>query len=167
MTEGATKVHISNLGDLPQHECTLQETVTDLRIEFRGMSAEMTNLAASIQELNARIEEFMKGQDEKLSLLKGFCSKADTIATMQAKIELQENRITTLENRIAGAERHHCIQEENIANILKILEVLKEAEAKRAGSKPWEDRLWNIGQAVSVAIVVAIALWFLKGGSIT
>lgn len=156
----ATKVHITNLGDLPKHECTLQETVTDLRIEFRGMSADITNLAAAMQELNARMEEWMRGQDEKFSLLRNHCSKSDTISTIQAKIEI-------LESRVERTELHKCKHDNNIANILKILETLKLNESKREGSKTWEDRIWNIGQAVAVAIVISVTLWFMKGGAIS
>lgn len=160
MTDGASKVHITNIDEFRGHECLLQETVTELRIEFRGLSGEMISISSSIQELNARMETWMKGQDEKFALLRNHCSKSDIIALMQAKLEL-------LEDRVERAEIHKCKHDENITNILKNIESLKATESQRIGSKIWEDRFVAIGQAVFIALFIAVAMFFMKGGSIT
>ena len=61
---------------------------------------------------------------------------------------------------------HKCYQDEQVRRNTAAIEYLKGEVHRWQGQRKWEDRLWNIGQAVLVAVIVALVLWFMKGGQI-
>ena len=69
------------------------------------------------------------------------------------------------ETRLVGVE-HNCLKESNWQRAWNRLEALEKSEMQRCGAKPYEDRIWGILQAVLTAVIVALVLWFMKGGQI-
>lgn len=102
-------------------------------------SVAVTQVTASLSDLNKRLEAFT---DEIRKTLKD-----------------HEERIVDVE--------HNCRKEVNWQRTWNRLESLEKAEIQRAGAKPYLDRVLNFVQAVLIAAVVAVVLFFMKGGAIT
>ncbi|MCK9592333.1 MAG: hypothetical protein M0Q91_10045 [Methanoregula sp.] len=60
-----------------------------------------------------------------------------------------------------------CIYKDQILQHTASIEYLKEESHRREGQSRWEDRVWNVGQAVLVAALVAVVLYLMKGGAIS
>ena len=69
------------------------------------------------------------------------------------------------ETRLVDVE-HNCLREASWNRCWDRIEALEKSEMQRCGAKPYEDRIWGILQAVLVAVIVALVLWFMKGGQI-
>jgi len=96
-----------------------------------------------------------------------------TSQELLTKIQVSQGRMEeTLKNLVDRFEAfvdagHQCQYKEQIQRNSAACEYLKEQIYKMQGQSKWEDRLWNIGQAVLIAGLVAIVLFFMKGGNIT
>jgi len=105
------------------------------------------------------IESKLKYPDDEIKRIKNFYKLLDKYTDIMAEqlYDRYKFQCTALKKQFPLLMSGMWLDSEN----------LKENDAKRVGSKTWEDRIWNIGQAVVVAIVIAVALWFMKGGAIS
>ena len=109
-------------------------------------SVAVTQVTASLSDLNKRLFETNK----RLEAFTGEIRKT---------LKDHEERIVDVE--------HNCRKEVNWQRTWNRLESLEKAEIQRAGAKPYLDRVLNFVQAVLIAAVVAVVLFFMKGGAIT
>lgn len=93
--------------------------------------------------------------DEALS------NQAAASQELSARFEEQSRHITQVLN-----QRHECYQVAELRRTSAAIDYLKEELHKQQGSSKWEDRLWNIGQALVVAVMVAVVLFIMGGGII-
>ena len=108
-------------------------------------SVAITRITGELASLNARLTEAVK----ELRLFREEIKKT----------------LADHETRLVGVE-HNCLKEANWTRCWNRLEALEKSEMQRCGAKPYEDRIWSILQAVLVAVIVALVLWFMKGGQI-
>ena len=108
-------------------------------------SVAITQVTGELASLNARLTEAVK----ELRLFREEIKKT----------------LADHETRLVGVE-HNCLREANWNRCWDRLEALEKSEMQRCGAKPYEDRIWGILQAVLVAVIVALVLWFMKGGQI-
>ena len=108
-------------------------------------SVAITQVTGELASLNARLTEAVK----ELRLFREEIKKT----------------LADHETRLVGVE-HNCLKESNWQRAWNRLEALEKSEMQRCGAKPYEDRIWGILQAVLVAVIVALVLWFMKGGQI-
>ena len=127
------------------HICAAQDTLTDIRIS-------LVTISAAVEQLNAQFENHMSSQEKDRE-------KQDQIFhQFQALMKEQGDDIVDVQN--------HCRFPEKWLDVDERLNVLEIDYHKRGGSSIWTDRLWNILQAVGIALVVALTLFFMKGGHI-
>lgn len=133
--------------------------------DLATISKEMVSLSACVQELNARFEEFLRYQsDHELRIRKTetVCLHGDWWSKNWDKHDKIDNKVTILENR-----SHPCKLEQPFGALVEVVKSLQNVENQRLGSKQWEDRVWAIGQAIFIAAIVAVVIWFMKGGAIS
>lgn len=108
-------------------------------------SVAITQVTGELASLNSRLTEAVK----ELRLFREEIKKT----------------LSDHETRLVGVE-HNCLREASWNRCWDRLEALEKSEMQRCGAKPYEDRIWGILQAVLVAVIVALVLWFMKGGQI-
>ena len=129
----------------PGHVCAAQDILIDIRIS-------VVTISAAVEQLNAQFENHMSSQEKDRE-------KQDQIfRQFQALMKEQGDDIVDVQ--------HHCRFPEKWLDVDERLNVLEIDYHKRGGSSIWTDRLWNILQAVGIALVVALTLFFMKGGHI-
>jgi len=121
------------------------ETLVTLMESMAENSVAITQVTGELASLNARLTEAVK----ELRLFREEIKKT----------------LADHETRLVGVE-HNCLKESNWQRAWNRLEALEKSEMQRCGAKPYEDRIWGILQAVLVAVIVALVLWFMKGGQI-
>ena len=121
------------------------ETLVTLMESLAENSVAITHVTGELASLNARLTEAVK----ELRLFREEIKKT----------------LADHETRLVGVE-HNCLKESNWQRAWNRLEALEKSEMQRCGAKPYEDRIWGILQAVLVAVIVALVLWFMKGGQI-
>ena len=108
-----------------------------------------SDLLTEIRISQARTEESM-------------ISLAAAFQELNAKVEEQTRQF----NQVIQYG-HDCRSRDEIQRTAAAVEYLKAEIHKQQGRTKYEDRLWNIGQAVFVAALVAVVLFLMKGGAIT
>jgi hypothetical protein len=121
------------------------ETLVTLMESMAENSVAITQVTGELASLNSRLTEAVK----ELRLFREEIKKT----------------LSDHENRLVGVE-HNCLREASWNRCWDRLEALEKSEMQRCGAKPYEDRIWGILQAVLVAVIVALVLWFMKGGQI-
>lgn len=122
------------------------ETLVSLMESLSENSVAITQVTGELANLNMRLTEAVK----ELRLFREEIKKT----------------LTDHEARLVDVE-HNCRKEQNWSRCWDRIEALEQAELKRTGAQPYADRIWNITQAVFIAAVVAVVLWFMKGGQIS
>ena len=92
MTEDAKSVVIQNLGDVT--------AINKLHISIAELSRDMIHMSSCFQEMNARLEEFMKNSEERVRALEQGCKRDDH--------ELIWNELRELDCRMNAIERAKC-----------------------------------------------------------
>ena len=115
------------------------QSILDNSVAVTQVTAELSNLNARLFETNKRLEAF----------------------TEEIRKTLKDH-----EERIVDVE-HNCRRTSDWSRCWNRIEALEKSELKRTGAQPVIDRAMNILQAVIVAAVVALMLFFMKGGAIT
>lgn len=121
------------------------ETLVSLMESMAENSVAITQVTGELASLNTRLTEAVK----ELRLFREEIKKT----------------LSDHETRLVGVE-HNCLREASWNRCWDRLEALEKSEMQRCGAKPYEDRIWGILQAVLVAVIVALVLWFMKGGQI-
>lgn len=117
----------------------LMQSILDNSVAVTQVTGELSNLNARLFETNKRLEAF----------------------TEEIRKTLKDH-----EERIVDVE-HNCRRPSDWTRCWNRIEALEKSELKRNGAQPTIDRAMNILQAVIVAAVVALMLFFMKGGAIT
>lgn len=119
MPEDAKTIIIGNPGDLtPPHICTSIESIHQIELSISEINGSIVNLAASMQEHNARIEEHMRRQEQldqdhsdRLRMLEHNCNREERwlnlykmIEALTADLSLQKSDLSSLRKDV---ERHH------------------------------------------------------------
>jgi len=117
----------------------LMQSILDNSVAVTQVTGELSNLNARLFETNKRLEAF----------------------TEEIRKTLKDH-----EERIVDVE-HNCRRTSDWSRCWNRIEALEKSEYKRTGAQPVVDRAMNILQAVIVAAVVALMLFFMKGGEIT
>ena len=144
--EPAQPIEIKNFDVLKDalHKCTSAEILTDIQVNMGRSSEQMIHMSSCFVQLNARFEE-------QNTQLMAFMNDAG-------------NRIRVLE---VAAGRHECKKDLAILELTKDAASLKMQMSKYEGEGKWLDRMWGVVQAVGIALILAIVIWFMKGGAIT
>jgi len=147
MAGDATKIVIENIDELCDitHKCTAQDTLTKIQVEQGKYGENLTHLAVCFEQVAAQLQEQNKN--------------------LMAFIDTSNERMRMLESAIN--KQHVCSKETQLITLAADVTNIKLALAAMHGESKWVDRAMNIGQAVLVAIIVALAIWFMKGGAIT
>lgn len=117
----------------------LMQSILDNSVAVTQVTGELSNLNARLFETNKRLEAF----------------------TEEIRKTLKDH-----EERIVDVE-HNCRRTSDWSRCWNRIEALEKSEHKRTGAQPVVDRAMNILQAVIVAAIVALVLFFMKGGAIT
>jgi len=117
----------------------LMQSILDNSVAVTQVTGELSNLNARLFETNKRLEAF----------------------TEEIRKTLKDH-----EERIVDVE-HNCRRTSDWSRCWNRIEALEKSEHKRTGAQPVIDRVMNILQAVIVAAIVALVLFFMKGGAIT
>jgi len=117
----------------------LMQSILDNSVAVTQVTGELSNLNARLFETNKRLEAF----------------------TEEIRKTLKDH-----EERIVDVE-HNCRRTSDWSRCWNRIEELEKSEHKRTGAQPVIDRAMNILQAVIVAAIVALVLFFMKGGAIT
>ena len=117
----------------------LMQSILDNSVAVTQVTGELSNLNARLFETNKRLEAF----------------------TEEIRKTLKDH-----EERIVDVE-HNCRRTSDWSRCWHRIEALEKSEHKRTGAQPVIDRVMNILQAVIVAAIVALVLFFMKGGAIT
>ena len=117
----------------------LMQSILDNSVAVTQVAGELSNLNARLFETNKRLEAF----------------------TEEIRKTLKDH-----EERIVDVE-HNCRRTSDWSRCWNRIEALEKSEHKRTGAQPVVDRAMNILQAVIVAAIVALVLFFMKGGAIT
>ena len=117
----------------------LMQSILDNSVAVTQVTGELSNLNARLFETNKRLEAF----------------------TEEIRKTLKDH-----EERIVDVE-HNCRRPSDWSRCWNRIEALEKSELQRTGAQPHIDRAMNILQAVIVAAVVALMLFFMKGGAIT
>ena len=117
----------------------LMQSILDNSVAVTQVTGEMSNLNARLFETNKRLEAF----------------------TEEIRKTLKDH-----EERIVDVE-HNCRRPSDWSRCWNRIEALEKSELQRTGAQPHIDRALNILQAVIVAAIVALVLFFMKGGAIT
>lgn len=93
----------------------------------------------------------------------------ETIINLSASVQELSAQLADQTRRLEQLiERGHvCHQTEQIRINSAAIEYLKEEIHRWQGQSKWEDRVWSILQAVIIAGMVALVLFFMKGGAIS
>lgn len=121
------------------------ETLVSLMESLAENSVAITQVTGELASLNARLTE--------------------AVTELRLFREEIKKTLSDHEARLVDVE-HNCLKEANWTRCWNRLEALEKSEMQRCGAKPYEDRIWGILQAVLVAVIVALVLWFMKGGQI-
>ena len=117
----------------------LMQSILDNSVAVTQVTGELSNLNVRLFETNKRLEAF----------------------TEEIRKTLKDH-----EERIVDVE-HNCRRTSDWSRCWNRIEALEKSEHKRTGAQPVIDRVMNILQAVIVAAIVALVLFFMKGGAIT
>jgi len=117
----------------------LMQSILDNSVAVTQVTGEMSNLNARLFETNKRLEAFTE--------------------EIRKTLKYHEERLVDVE--------HNCRRPSDWSRCWNRIEALEKSEMQRCGAKPYEDRIWGILQSVLVAVIVALVLWFMKGGAIT
>ena len=117
----------------------LMQSILDNSVAVTQVTGELSNLNARLFETNKRLEAF----------------------TEEIRKTLKDH-----EERIVDVE-HNCRRTNDWSRCWNRIEALEKSNLKRVGAQPVVDRVMNILQAVIVAAIVALVLFFMKGGAIT
>ncbi len=117
----------------------LMQSILDNSVAVTQVTGELSNLNARLFETNKRLEAF----------------------TEEIRKTLKDH-----EERIVDVE-HNCRRTSDWSRCWNRIEALEKSELQRTGAQPVIDRVMNILQAVIVAAIVALVLFFMKGGAIT
>ena len=117
----------------------LMQSILDNSVAVTQVTGELSNLNARLFETNKRLEAF----------------------TEEIRKTLKDH-----EERIVDVE-HNCRRTNDWSRCWNRIEALEKSELQRTGAQPYIDRVMNILQAVIVAAIVALVLFFMKGGEIT
>ena len=117
----------------------LMQSILDNSVAVTQVTGELSNLNARLFETNKRLEAF----------------------TEEIRKTLKDH-----EERIVDVE-HNCRRTNDWSRCWNRIEALEKSELQRTGAQPHIDRVMNILQAVIVAAIVALVLFFMKGGAIT
>ena len=145
----AKAIEVTNIDELAKvikeatHTCTSQELLTDIRIGVAETNRDILSMTTSFQQLNARVEEHMREQDQVL----------------REHMQIIAAHATDLVDI-----KHNCRFPENWDRVDKRLSALEHSESLRKGSSKWEDRLFSIMSSIAVAVVIFVILFILKGG---
>jgi len=123
----------------PETLYDLMQSLIDNSVAVTQVTAELSNLNARLSETNKRLEAF----------------------TEEIRKTLKDH-----EERLVDVE-HNCRKVGDWNRCWNRIEALEKSEHKRTGAQPVIDRAMNILQAVIVAAIVALVLFFMKGGAIT
>lgn len=106
---------------------------------------------------------------EELSSITHKCTSQELLTEIRISQARTEETLSNLATRFEAYTKagHECKYKEQIDKNTVACEYLKEQIHKMQGQSKWEDRLWNIGQAVLIAALVAVILFFMKGGAIS
>ena len=63
--------------------------------------------------------------------------------------------------------QHQCYQAAEMRRLAGAVDYLKEEIHKYQGKSKWDDRIWSVFSSVLCAIVIGLAFFFIKGGSIS
>ncbi len=121
------------------------ETFVTLMESLAENSVAITRITGELASLNARLTEAVK----ELRLFREEIKKT----------------LSDHEARLVDVE-HNCRRPSDWSRCWNRIEALEKSEMQRCGAKPYEDRIWGILQSVLVAVIVALVLWFMKGGQI-
>ena len=117
----------------------LMQSILDNSVAVTQVTGELSNLNARLFETNKRLEAF----------------------TEEIRKTLKDH-----EERLVDVE-HNCRRTNDWSRCWNRIEALEKSELHRTGAQPHIDRVMNILQAVIVAAIVALVLFFMKGGAIT
>lgn len=117
----------------------LMQSILDNSVAVTQVTGELSNLNARLFETNKRLEAF----------------------TEEIRKTLKDH-----EERLVDVE-HNCRRTSDWSRCWNRIEALEKSELQRTGAQPHIDRVMNILQAVIVAAIVALVLFFMKGGAIT
>ena len=117
----------------------LMQSILDNSVAVTQVTGELSNLNARLFETNKRLEAF----------------------TEEIRKTLKDH-----EERLVDVE-HNCRRTNDWSRCWNRIEALEKSELQRTGAQPYIDRVMNILQAVIVAAIVALVLFFMKGGAIT
>ena len=117
----------------------LMQSILDNSVAVTQVTGEMSNLNARLFETNKRLEAFTE--------------------EIRKTLKNHEERLVDVE--------HNCRRPSDWSRCWNRIEALEKSELQRTGAQPVIDRAMNILQAVIVAAVVALMLFFMKGGAIT
>jgi hypothetical protein len=137
---------IEDLDAFPKtfHICISQPILTDIQVQLGKQSEKMINMSAWFEELGARMDEQNKN--------------------LLQYIETSTERLRLLE---ISSNNHKCTKETQIINMAADITNLKMGFATINGESKWVVRAVNIFQSVLIAVIVILASWFMKGGTIT
>jgi len=117
----------------------LMQSILDNSVAVTQVTGVLSNLNARLFETNKRLEAF----------------------TEEIRKTLKDH-----EERLVDVE-HNCRRTSDWSRCWNRIEALEKSELQRTGAQPHIDRVMNILQAVIVAAIVALVLFFMKGGAIT
>src|SRR5574343_1156296 len=117
----------------------LMQSILDNSVAVTQVTGELSNLNARLFQTNKRLEAF----------------------TEEIRKTLKDH-----EERLVDVE-HNCRRPSDWSRCWNRIEAMEKSEMQRCGEKPYEDQIWGILQSVLVAVIVALVLWFMKGGAIT
>lgn len=106
---------------------------------------------------------------DDLSSITHKCTSQELLTEIRICQARTEETLSSLVTRFEAYTNtgHECKYKDQIDKNTDACEYLKEQIHKMQGQSKWEDRLWNIGQSVLIAALVAVVLFFMKGGNIT
>jgi hypothetical protein len=145
-SDSPKSIRVENIDALANmsHVCVSQPTLTEIQIQLAKQSEGMIHMASCFEELGARMEE------QNRNLLQ--------------YIESSNDRLRLLE---ISANNHKCAKETQIINLAADITNIKMGFAAMTGESKWIDRGVNIFQSVLIAVIVILATFFMKGGTIT
>lgn len=101
MAESEPKtVIVENLADM--------RVVNNLEVQMAELSRDMVHLASCFQEMNARLEEFMKTQEERVRYLEQNCNREERWNNNKTDHSLLWDEIKSLDTRLVAIERAKC-----------------------------------------------------------
>ena len=100
MAEETKSIIVENLPAL--------QNVQSIEVELKGLSRDMVHMASCFQEMNARLEEFMKNQEERVRVLETNCNREERWGLNKTDHDLVWAEINKHDARISVLEKGKC-----------------------------------------------------------